>query len=59
MAGAVRGLGGVVGDEVEVQWEVEREISIVGLSEGIQGDGEHDREGAVSVDGVRGRWSAG
>ena len=59
MAGAVRGLGGVVGDEVEVQWEVEREIFSVGLSEGHQGGGGHDRGGAVPVDGVLGRWSAG
>ena len=60
MTGAVRELGGVVGDEVEVQWEVEWEISSVGLSEGPQkGDGEHDREGAVLVDGFLGRWSAG
>ena len=57
--GAVRELGGVAGDEVEVQWEIEREISSVGLSEGHQGGGEYGRGGAVPVDGVLGRWPVG
>ena len=59
MVEAVQGLEGVVGDEVEVQWEVERKISSVGLSGGLQGDGEHDHEGAVPVDGVLERSSVG
>ena len=49
----------MVGDEVDVQWEVAQEISRVGLSECHQGDGEHDRGGAVPVDGVLGRWPVG
>ncbi len=57
--GAVRELGGVAGDEVEVQWEIEREISSVGLSEDRQGDGVHDREGAVPVGVVLERWLVG
>ena len=60
MAVAVRELGGgVVGDKVKVYWEVEREISIVGLSEGRREDREHGREGAVLVDEVLGRLPAG
>ena len=59
MAGATQELGGVVGDEVEVQREIEREISSVGLSEGHQGGGEHDRGGAVPVDGVLEKWPVG
>ena len=57
--GAVQGHEGVVGDEVVVQWEIGREISSVGLSEGLQGDGEHDHEGAMPVDGALERWSVG
>ena len=59
MAGAVQELRVVVGDEVQVQWEVEWEISSVGLSGGPQGDGKHDHEGAVPVDGNLKRWPVG
>ena len=48
---AEQGLEGVVGDEVVVPWEIEPEISSVDRSGGLQGDGEHDHEGAVPVGG--------
>ena len=48
---AEQGLEGVVGDEVVVPWETESGISSVDRSGGLQGDGEHDHEGAVPVGG--------
>ena len=45
------GLEGVAGDGVVVPWEIEPWVSIVDRSGGLQGDGEHDHEGAVPVDG--------
>ena len=56
---AEQGLGGVVGDEVVVPWEIERGISNVDLSGGLQGGGERGRGGAVPVDGVLERWPVG
>ena len=55
---AGQGLEGAVGDEVVVPWEIEPEISSVDLSGGLQGDGEHDNKGAVSVDGSE-VWKCG
>ena len=59
MVGAVRGPGVVVGDEGEAQWEIGRDVSIVGLSEGPQGGRERDHGYAVLVDGALGMWSVG
>ena len=59
MAGAVRGRGGVVGDEGELQWEIGRDVFIVGLSEGPQVERERDHGDAVLVAGVLGMWSVG
>ena len=56
---AEQGLGGVVGDEVVVPWEIERGISNVDLSGGLQGGGGRDREGAVPVGGGLGMLLAG
>ena len=59
MVEAEQGHEGAVGDEVVVTWEIEPEISSVDLSGGLQGDGEHDNEGAVSVDGGLEMWLVG
>ena len=59
MVEAEQGLGGVVGDEVVVPWEIERGISNVDLSGGLQGGGERDREGAVPVGGGLEMWPVG
>ena len=56
---AGQGLEGVAGDGVVVPWEIEPWVSSVDRSGGPQGDGEHDHEGAVPVDGVLERWSVG
>ena len=56
MVEAEQGLGGVVGAEVVVPWEIEPEISSVDRSGDLQGDGEHDHKGAVPVDGGLELW---
>ena len=48
---AGQGLEGVAGDGVVVPWEIEPWVSSVDQSGGPQGDGEHEHEGAVLVDG--------
>ena len=54
-----QGLKGVVEDEVVVPWEIEPEISSDDQSGGLQGDGEHDHEGAVPVGGGLKMWLVG
>ena len=56
---AEQGLEGVFGDEVVVPWEIERGISNVDLSGGLQGGGERGREGAVPVGGGLEMWLVG
>ena len=53
------GLEGVAGGVVVVPWEIVPWVSIVGQSEGPQGDVEHDHGGAVLVGGGLGMLLAG
>ena len=59
MVEAEQGLGGVVGDEIVVPWEIERGISNVDLSGGLQGGAERGCEGAVPVGGGLEMWPVG
>ena len=59
VAEAEQRLEEVVGDEAVVPWEIEPEISSVDRSGGLQGDGEHDHEGAVPVGGGLEMWLVG
>ena len=54
-----QGLGGVVRDEVVVPWEIERGISNVDLSGGLEGGATRDLEGAVPVGRGLEMWPVG
>ena len=56
---AGQGLEGVAGDGVVVPWEIEPWVSSVDRSGGLQGDGEHDHEGAVPVGRGLEMWLVG